>query len=160
MKTYSDLKPADVVMPRSKTPGAQQLFEDLQQINDEVGAVARVGQAVVGHAIPRYHLLWIGNENIQCLGRPGDATALERRRVAKIITLARMSPENAAETGPHFVGFTIGRVAGAAGLKDFLAAFGIALRVRHAGCQDKRRRRCDRLETHYHAGTSGPGFFV
>ena len=48
MKMHSDLKPADVVTPRSKTPGAQQLFEYLQHINDEVGAVAHVGHTGKG----------------------------------------------------------------------------------------------------------------
>jgi hypothetical protein len=69
--------------------GARQLLEYLQHVHDEVGAGARVGQAVVRHAIPWHHFLRIGDENIQRLGRPGDATAFERRRVAKIITLSR-----------------------------------------------------------------------
>jgi hypothetical protein len=39
--------------------------------------------------------------------------------------------------------------------------FRIALRVRHAGCQDKRRhQRSEKLETSHHADTSGPGFFM
>ena len=52
------------------------------------------------------------------------------------------------------------RVARVAVLENFLAAFGITLRVRHAGCQCKGRRyTSDHLETHDHAETSGPGFF-
>ena len=46
-------------------------------------------------------------------------------------------------------------------LKDLLAAFGIALRVRNTGCQDKRGcHSSDNLETYHHADTSGPGFFM
>src|SRR5262249_49166343 len=129
-------------------PGARQLLEYLKHVYDEVVAVARVGQTVERHAIRRHHLLRIGNEIIHRLGRPGNAAAFERRRVAKIVTLPRSSPEDPTETGPHFVSCTISRMAGAAFLEDFLAAFRIALRVRHAGWQDKRRhQRSEKLET-------------
>ena len=35
-----------------------ELLEYLQHVRDEVGAGARVGQAVVRHAIRRHHFLW------------------------------------------------------------------------------------------------------
>src|SRR5262249_17935707 len=136
---------------------ARQLLEYLQHINDKVGAVALVGHTVVGHSIRRHHLLGIGEEFVHSLGRPDDAATLQCRRVAKIVTLARASPEASVETGPHFVSCTIRRVTGAAGLKDFLAALGITLRVRHAGRHEKSRHySCNRLEAHYHVDTSGP----
>src|SRR5438128_10696511 len=81
----------------------EQLLEYLQHVHDEVGAIARVRQTVVRHAIRRHHLLRIGDESIQRLMRPGDTATLERRRITKVVTLARPSPEDAAETGPHSV---------------------------------------------------------
>ena len=134
---------------------------DRDMLTDVVRSVlAHVGYAGKRHTIRRHHLLRISDKLVHRLGRPGNAAALERRRVAKIVSLARPSPKDAAETGPHFVSCAIDRVARVAVLENFLAAFGIALRVRHAGCQDKSRRySCERLETHDHAETSGPGFF-
>jgi hypothetical protein len=137
--------------------GARQLLEYLQHVHDEVGAVAGVGQAVVRHAIRRHHLLRIGEEIVHRLRRPGDAAALERRRAAKIMTLARPSSEDAAETGPT----SLAARSGVAVLEDFLAAFGIALCMRHVGCQYKTHRHDrDRVEAHHHADTNGPGFLM
>src|SRR6266436_2799453 len=76
---------AIAVTARSKAPEARQLLEYLQHKHDEVGAVARVGYASVRHAIRRHCFLRIVDESIQRLGRPDDAAALERGRVAKIV---------------------------------------------------------------------------
>src|SRR5262249_50847764 len=110
------------------------LLKYLQHIYDEVGAGARVGQAVVRHAIGGHHLLRIGQKIIHRLRCPDDAPSLECRRVAKVVAFAPAPAKDAVETGADFVRLAISRVTGVAILKNFFAAFRIALRLRNAGC--------------------------
>jgi hypothetical protein len=55
------------------------LLRRLQQICDQVGAIARVGHAGIGHAIARHQRLRVGEISLQRLRRPDNAAALQRR---------------------------------------------------------------------------------
>src|SRR5882762_7940553 len=148
--------------PRSEVSRAcpARLLEYLLHVQDEVGAVARLGHARVRHAIGGYGLLRIRDIGVQRLRCPGDAAALERGGITKVVHIARSSAENSVQTRAHPLHSALECVAGVALLEQLLAVLGIALRVREAGRQYEARRRRGGPWARAHADTSGPGFFI
>src|SRR5712664_1838318 len=107
---------------KAQSPIRARLLERLPHVPDQVRAVARLGQAGIGHAVLRHGLLRIGDVGVQGLRAPGDAAALEGGRIAEIVQRAGFAAEHAVQIRADVLLPALQRVAGAAILKKLLAA--------------------------------------
>src|SRR5262245_14119476 len=93
----------------------------LTQIREQMEAID-VYHAGIEHALVGHDLLRIGDERVERLRRPGDAAALESRRIAVIRKLAGLAAEDPVERGPDAVYAALDRMAGDAFAEPLLAA--------------------------------------
>src|SRR3989449_6322202 len=92
----------DRLPPGAIEPNAESgLLEYLLHVQDEVGAVARLGHARVRHAVGRHGLLRVRDIGVQRCLRPRDAAALERGGITEVVHLARPPPENSVQARAH-----------------------------------------------------------